>query len=100
MSTATRCYTTVAAVKADVGLAGPDLDSLILRNIKAATEHIENILGRRFIPQTATKLYRWPSSNGFKARDSVSHPRVSSMVLSAPDGLEECMFFQKSLWWS
>ena len=65
MSTATRCYTTVAAVKADVGLAGPDLDSLILRNIKAATEHIENILGRRFIPQTATKLYRWPSPNGY-----------------------------------
>ena len=63
-NTATRAYTTVTAVKADVGLAGPDLDSLILRNIKAATQHIENILGRRFIPETATKLYRWPSQNG------------------------------------
>jgi hypothetical protein len=63
-NTATRAYTTVAAVKADVGLAGPDLDSLILRNIKAATQHIENILGRRFIPETAAKLYRWPSQNG------------------------------------
>ena len=64
-NTATRAYTTVTAVKADVGLAGPDLDSLILRNVKAATQYIENILGRRFIPETATKLYRWPSKNGF-----------------------------------
>jgi len=64
-NTATRCYTTVAAVKSDVGLAGPDLDPRILRNVQAATQHTENILsGRRFIPETATKLYRWPSRNG------------------------------------
>jgi hypothetical protein len=63
--TATRWYTTRSAVKAAPGFAGVDLDSIIDRYIAGATQHTENILnGRRFIPETATKYYPWPSRNG------------------------------------
>ena len=66
--TATRWYTTRSAVKAAVGIAGADLDSLIDSYIEGASQHIENILGRRFIPETAIKYFRWPtraSSGGY-----------------------------------
>jgi len=64
MSNATRWYISREATKAAVGLAGADLDSLIDSYIEAASEDIEAFLGRRFIPETATKLFRWPPRVG------------------------------------
>ncbi|MCJ7510770.1 MAG: hypothetical protein MUP14_07790 [Dehalococcoidia bacterium] len=64
MSNATRWYCTVDAVKTAVGLAGADLDVLMASYIEAASEDIEAILGRRFIPETAIKYFRWPPKVG------------------------------------
>jgi len=61
MGTATRWYATRGGVKNAVGIPGPDLDSLIDSYIKAASQDIENLLGRRFIPETATKYFPWPT---------------------------------------
>lgn len=66
--TATRWYTTIGAVKAAVPIMGADLDSLIGSYIEGASQHIENILHRCFIPETAIKYFRWPtraSSGGY-----------------------------------
>ncbi len=64
MSNVTRWYATREAVKAAVGIAGAKVDALIDGYIEAASESIENLLGRRFIPLTATKLYPWPQRAG------------------------------------
>lgn len=64
MSNATRFYTTRDAVKAAVGIAGTDLDALIDGYVEAGSEDVERFLGRRFIPQTAEKLFRWPQPIG------------------------------------
>ena len=61
MSNTTRLYATVEAVKAAVGLTGADKDALILASIEAASEDIEQYLGRRFIPVTQTRQYPYPS---------------------------------------
>ena len=58
---ATRWYATRESVKAAVGIAGADLDSLIDSYLEAASEQIERELRRRFIPQTAIKYFRWPT---------------------------------------
>jgi len=60
-TTVTRWYTARGAVKRAVGLAGADLDSLIDAYIKGASQHIENILGRRFIPETGINYFPWPT---------------------------------------
>lgn len=62
MSTATRWYCTREAVKAAVTNAGPASNALIDSYIEAASEKIESEFHRRFIPETATKLYRWPEA--------------------------------------
>ncbi len=64
MSNAARWYTSREAVKAAVGISGPDLDTLVDGYIEAGSEDVEHILLRRFIPQTATKLFRWPPRIG------------------------------------
>ncbi len=64
MSNATRWYTTVEAVKAAIGIAGPSLDTLIGGYIEDGSEDVERFLGRRFIPQTAVKYFRWPQPVG------------------------------------
>jgi len=64
VSNATRWYSTREGVKAAVGIAGADLDSLIDSYIEAASEDIESFLGRRFIPETAIKYLRWPPRIG------------------------------------
>jgi hypothetical protein len=64
VSNATRYYCTVEAVKTAVGLAGADLDALFASYIEAASEDIEAVLGRRFIPETAVKYFRWPPRVG------------------------------------
>src|SRR3972149_725759 len=65
---ATRWYATREAVKAVLPLSGANLDQLIDQYIEGATADTERMLGRRFIPLTATKYYRWPtfrSSGGY-----------------------------------
>jgi hypothetical protein len=64
MSNATRWYASRETTKAAVGLAGADLDPLIDSYIEAASVDVEALLGRRFIPETATKYFPWPSRNG------------------------------------
>jgi hypothetical protein len=64
MSNATRWYSTRKLVKAAVGISGADLDSLIESYIEVASEDIEKFLGRRFIPETAVKSFRWPPRIG------------------------------------
>lgn len=64
MSNATRFYCTREAVKAAAGLKGADRDALIDSYIEEASEHVEQIIGRRFIPETATKYFRWPRRRG------------------------------------
>lgn len=61
MSNATRWYATREACKAAVGINGASLDAQIDAKIESASEGIERLLGRRFIPYTATKQYRFPS---------------------------------------
>jgi len=60
VSNATRWYCTREAVKAAVGMPGADLDSLLDSYVEAASEDVESFLGRRFIPETAIKYFRWP----------------------------------------
>jgi len=64
VSNATRWYCTVEGVKAAVSLAGADLDALFASYIEAASEDIEAVLGRRFIPETGIKYFRWPPRVG------------------------------------
>lgn len=64
MSNAARWYTTREALKAIASIAGTDNDAVIDGFIEAASEDIEQILDRRFIPETATKLFRWPQLGG------------------------------------
>lgn len=65
MGNATRWYSTLEAVKESVGVAGADRDAAIARALEAASSDIEQLLaGRRFIPETATKYYRWPPRAG------------------------------------
>lgn len=64
MSNATRWYTTRELAKDAVGLKGGDLDALMGSYIQAASEGIEAFLGRRFIPETGTKYFRWPPRIG------------------------------------
>jgi hypothetical protein len=70
---ATRWYTTREAVKAAVGISGPDLNALIDGYIEAGSEDVEEILNRRFIPETAIKYFRWPQRIG------------NALVLTFPD---------------
>lgn len=60
MSNANRFYCSREQVKAAVGITGAALDTLIDSYIEAASEDVEKLLGRNFIPITATKYYRWP----------------------------------------
>lgn len=66
-STATRWYCTRESVKDASGLKGTQYDALIDSYIEAATEDVEVMLNRRFIPETATKSYRWPQRKGFRS---------------------------------
>lgn len=62
MSNSTRYYCTRDLVKAAIGIAGAKLNALIDAKIEAASADIEILLGRKFIPLTATKLYPWPQA--------------------------------------
>lgn len=73
MSNATRWYATREAVKAAVGISGVALDALVDQYIREASEDVEKFLARRFIPETAEKLFRWPQRIG------------NSLVLTFPD---------------
>ena len=64
MSNATRWYATREACKAAVTIKGVEVDTLIDGYIESASEGVENLLGRRFIPLTATYLYPWPQRAG------------------------------------
>lgn len=59
-----RWYASREATKAAVDIKGAKTDSLIDSYIESASEAVENLLGRRFIPLTATKLYPWPQYAG------------------------------------
>lgn len=64
MSNANRWYCTREQVKRAVAVEGPNLDALIDSYIEAASEEIERLTDRRFIPLTATKSYPWPQRGG------------------------------------
>ena len=60
-SNATRWYASRESVKRAVGIVGSTMDTLVDSYIESASSDIELMLkGRRFIPVTATKLFRWP----------------------------------------
>lgn len=67
MPNATRWYCSRESLKRAVGISGADKDALIGSYLEAASEDIEQLLSRRFIPETATKLFRWPQRNGGSA---------------------------------
>ena len=53
-------YATLEAVKRAVNLYGSERDSVISSCIEAASREVDNLTGRRFIPKTETRRYRWP----------------------------------------
>lgn len=55
-------YTTLDALKRAAGIAGPQLDAVIADEIDSASREVEALLHRRFIPITATHMYRWPQT--------------------------------------
>jgi hypothetical protein len=57
-------YATREQVKRALRLTGSDRDLLIDRHIDATSEHIREILHRRFIPLTAERKYDWPQRDG------------------------------------
>lgn len=63
MPNTSRWYANLEAFKAETGLSGSALDSVIASKIEAASEDIEREFGRRFIPLTATKYYAYPSKS-------------------------------------
>jgi hypothetical protein len=67
VSNATRWYTSREATKAAVRIDGAQINALVDAKVEAASEDIERLLGRRFIPYTATKQYRWPSTRNRNA---------------------------------
>lgn len=64
MSTASRYYATVESVKSAVGITGARYDALIAAYIESASQDVENITDRNFIPVTATRYFRWPRKSG------------------------------------
>lgn len=54
---------TLEQVKRAGGLHTSDTDTRILRLIESSSRSIDRLTRRRFIPETATNLYRWPSRN-------------------------------------
>ena len=61
MGNETRWYTTLEAVKRAMPITGASLDSNIKASIEAASAQIENGTNRRFIPETKTAQYGWPT---------------------------------------
>jgi hypothetical protein len=57
-------YTSREAVKRAVRLNGNENDEAVDRLIESASRRIDDETHRWFIPQTATKLYRWPGRFG------------------------------------
>ena len=57
-------YTSREAVKRAVRLNGNENDEAVDRLIESASRRIDDETHRRFIPQTATKVYRWPGPQG------------------------------------
>lgn len=49
------------AVKRAAGINGADQNTIVMRLIEAASRLIDQETRRRFIPETATRLYRWPN---------------------------------------
>jgi hypothetical protein len=58
-------YATRDGVKRAVRLHGSENDEAVDRLIEAASRDVDNLTHRRFIPETATKLIRWPSRMGY-----------------------------------
>lgn len=55
-----RLYATREAVKFGASLKGNDLNAMVARHTEGSSDSIERILRRNFIPETKTKLFRWP----------------------------------------
>ena len=53
-------YSTREQVKRGAGIAGDDQDFALDRLIEAVSRRIDGETRRRFIPETATRLYPWP----------------------------------------
>ncbi len=100
MTNATRWYTTREAVKAAVGIDGPDHDALLDSYIEAGSEDVERFTLRRFIPETKTMLYRWPQRIGnslmlrFPDEDLISVTTLQSEAQdSSPTTIASSDFF-------
>lgn len=59
-TTATRWYCGLESLKRAAGIVGSQSDVAIAEAIEAASQDIETLLSRNFIPITDTKLFRWP----------------------------------------
>jgi len=57
------------AVKAAVEIKGADADAIVDRHIEAASRRIDKELGRRFIPWSETRYFRWPQDPGWATRN-------------------------------
>ena len=57
-------YTTREAVKRAIRSNGNENDEAIDRLIEAASRDVDNMTHRWFIPQTQTRLFRWPGNYG------------------------------------
>lgn len=64
MTNVNRWYCTRESVKAALGVSGAGVDGRIDRNIESASESIEKLTGRVFIPVTAIRYYPWPQIAG------------------------------------
>lgn len=71
------------AVKTAAELSGDLNNPTIDRLIEAASRRIERWSRRRFLPETKTRLYRWPSSNGQRTKLYLDADLISVTTLQS-----------------
>lgn len=78
-----RLYSTREAVKSGAGITGAQLNTIVDRKVRAASASIEKTLRRTFIPETSTRLYRWPPLNrpGRRYIFELNHDLISLTTL-------------------
>ena len=76
-------YCTREAVKRAGNIHGANYDAQIDRLIEDASRSLDLLTRRRFIPETATKLYRWPQRNGGSYVLWLSHDLLSLTTLQS-----------------
>jgi len=74
-------YCTREQVKRAGAIHGADKDAQLDRLIEAASRDFDKATRRRYIPETATKLYRWPNRHGSGYTLWLSHDLLSVITL-------------------